>query len=471
MRGREDLREYQTIGVKKVVENEGVLLTLDPGLGKTVTTLTALRDLLDTFTITRALVVAPLLVAENTWPAEIEEWRHTRVLSYEVLTGGSERRENRARREADIHIINKENVPWLVEFWGDAWPYDCLVVDESSCFRNPSKRNKPSKKAVEAYALDPENVPKPKGTITRFGALCKVRKHFQRVVLLTGTPAPNGLLDLWSQMYLVDQGVRLGNTFNAFRTRWFESDYMGYKWTPRMHALETITERITDVTLSLKAEDWLTLPERIDNHVSVHLTPKMLEAYRKFEKTLMLEDHDIEAMNNGVLTGKLLQYASGGVYDEEGDAIILHDLKLKALDALIDEANGKPVLVAYNYQFDLARLRDRYKGVEVLGEGDNQVKRWNNGEIAVLLAHPAAASFGLNLQHGGHITIWYSIPWSLEHYIQFNARLLRSGQQASSVIIHHIIAEGTIDNRVMEVLEEKDASQEAIIRATLWQRD
>lgn len=450
-----------------IVDKPGVMLTLDPGLGKTVTTLTALRDLIDTFQVTRALVIAPLLVAEETWPPEIEDWEHTRVLSYEVLTGPADRRESRARIPSDLHIINKENVPWLVEFWGDAWPYDCLVVDESSCFRNPSKKNKPSKKEVEKYALDPEHTPKPKGTITRFGALCKIRNKLQKVVLLTGTPCPNGLLDLWSQYYLIDGGVRLGSSFSAFRSRWFESYYMGFKWSPRPGALEAITSRIADVTLSMRAEDWLKLPDRLDNIVRVHLPERVLKQYKEFERTMLLSEHDIEAVNNGVLTGKLLQCANGSCYDESGNAKELHELKAKALDTLIEEANGKPVLVAYSYQFDLEKLRSRYKGAEVLGENPGCVKRWNAGQIPVLLAHPASASFGLNLQHGGFITVWYGLPWSLEHYIQFNARLLRSGQTAEKVIIHHIVADGTIDDRVLAVLADKDADQRAVVDATL----
>lgn len=468
MRNRQALRPYQNVAIEKIVTHPGVLITLDPGLGKTVSTLTAIRDLLDTFQVTRVLIVAPLLVAEETWPHEIEEWDHTRCLSYEVLTGPADRRESRARIPADIHVINKENVPRLVEFWGDNFPYDCLVVDESSCFRNPSKKNKPSKKDVEAYALDPVHTPKPKGSITRFGALCKVRKHFEKVVLLTGTPCPNGLMDLWSQLYLVDFGERLGSKFSVFRSRWFESDYLGYKWTPRPGALEQITDRIADVTLSMRAEDWLVLPERIDNIIRVQLPPKVLKQYKEFERKMILEEHDIEAVNNGVLTGKLLQCANGSVYNDEKTAIELHDLKLKALDVLIDEAAGNPVLIAYSYQFDLAKLRHRYKGAEVLGENEGCVSRWNRGEIPVLLAHPASASFGLNLQHGGSITVWYGLPWSLEHYLQFNARLLRSGQQAKSVIIHHVVADGTVDDRVLEALSDKAADQNAVIQATLY---
>jgi len=467
---RADLRLYQNVGIERTLLSEGIMLAMDPGLGKTGLTLTAIRDLIDRQEIARVLIVAPLLVAEETWPSEIESWQHTRVLSYEVLTGSTERRETRARIPADIHIVNKENLAWLVEFWGDDWPYDMLVLDEASTFKNPKKFNKPTKKAAEKYLLDPENVARPKRKLTRFGCLCKVRRHFDKVVLLTGTPAPNGLLDLWSQYYLIDGGKRLGDDFERYRRRWFESDYMGYKWTAREGALEEITKRIADVTFSLKAEDWLELPPRIDNIIKVHLPDKVMAQYRAFERTMLLEEHDIEAINNGVLTGKLLQLANGSVYNEDQEAIEIHDMKLDALEALIDEANGQPVLVAYSYQFDLDKLRKRFPKAVVLGDQDGTVAKWNRGEIPILLAHPAAAAYGLNLQHGGHISVWYGLPWSLEYYIQFNARLHRSGQ-IESVIIHHILAAGTVDERVLEALGEKDAEQEAVIRATLYRPD
>lgn len=466
-RSRSDLRVYQRAGIERAKLASGIMLAMDPGLGKTSLTLTTIRDLIDSQEVCRVLIVAPLLVAEETWPAEIEGWQHTQVLTYEVLTGSPERREQRARKAADIHIVNKENVPWLVDLWGDDWPYDMLVLDEASTFKNPAKFNKPTKKAAEKYLLDPENVPKPKRKLTRFGCLCKVRKHFDKVMLLTGTPAPNGLLDLWSQYYLIDGGQRLGDSYDRYRKRWFESDYMGYKWFPRPGALEEITKRISDVTFSLKAEDWLELPPRIDNIIKLTLPSKVMEQYRQFERTMLLEEHDIEAINNGVLTGKLLQLANGSVYNEDKEAIEIHSLKLDALEALIDEANGKPVLVAYSYQFDLEKLRKRFPKAQVLGEQEGQVAAWNRGEISILLAHPAAASYGLNLQHGGHISVWYGLPWSLEYYIQFNARLHRSGQ-TESVIIHHILCAGTVDERVLSALREKDADQEAVIRATLY---
>ncbi|WP_312388153.1 DEAD/DEAH box helicase [Stutzerimonas nitrititolerans] len=485
MRKLDDLRHSQLVGVKKIVENPACMLGMAMGLGKTGTALTAFRELLDTFQVTHILVIAPLLVAEETWPDEIDAWEHTSVLDYEVLTGPPDRREQRARRLPEVSIINTENVGWLVEFWGDDWPYDMVCIDEISRFKNPSKKTKPTKVAVqkamdEAMRELPKGltdeqidaavkkaVKKVKGNPTRFGALCSVRKRILRVIGLTGTMSPNGLLDIWSQFYLLDQGERLYGSFNQYRTRWFDSDYMGYRYTPRPGAFEQIVERIQDITLSMKTEDYVDMPPVIHNTIRVKLPPKVMAQYRKFEKTMLLEEHDIEAVNEGVLTGKLLQLANGSVYDEDGNVIEIHSLKLDALDSVIEEANGAPVLVAYSYQFDLEKLRKRYPKAEVVGEAPNLQKRWNNGEISILLAHPQSAGHGLNLQYGGCITVWYGLCWSLEYYQQLNKRLHRPGQK-ETVVIHHIVAEGTVDERVMAVLPEKDALQDALVEATKY---
>lgn len=481
----EDLRASQLVAVQKVVENQAFMLGLGMGLGKSVSTLTAVRYLLDTFQVRHVLVIAPKLVAEETWPDEIEGWEHTRVLEYEVLTGGPEQRANRAKRLPEITIINVENVTWLVDFWGDDWPYDMLVIDEISRFKNPAKRTKPTKKVIDetikqVMASLPSDTPQEdvevqvakavksiKRNLSRFGALCRVRGRIERVVGLTGTPAPNGLLDLWSQYYLLDRGERLLSSYTKYRNRYFEGDYMGYKYTPRPGAFEAIMARISDITMSMRTEDYVDLPPVVHNTLEVKLPPKVMEQYRKFERTLLLEEHDIEAINNGVLTGKLLQLANGSVYDEEGNAIEIHDKKLDALDSVIEEAAGAPVLVAYSYQFDLEKLRKRYPKAEVAGDAPNLQKRWNNGEIPILLAHPMSVGHGLNIQYGGCITVWYGLPWSLEHYQQLNKRLHRPGQK-QTVVIHHIVADGTVDERVMAVLPEKAATQDAVIEATLY---
>lgn len=485
MRSLSDLRVSQTKIVEGILANPGYMVAADMGVGKTGATLTAIRRLLDTFQSSHVLVVAPLLVAEETWPDEIEVWRHTRVLDYEVLTGPAERREQRARRLPELSIINRENLSWLVQFWGDDWPYDTVIIDEMSSFKNPTKRNKPTKKVVEeATAAILRSLPKGladeeieqavakglkklKGELTRFGALCTVRKHIDRVVGLTGTPSPNGMLDIWSQYYLLDQGERLGSSYSAYRTRWFDGDYMGYKYTLRGGAFEQIVERISDITVSMKTGDFVDMPPLVYNTIKVKLPANVMAQYKKFEKTLLLEEHDIEAVNSGVLTGKLLQLANGSVYDEEGNAIEIHDLKLDALERVIEEAAGAPVLVAYSYQFDLAKLKKRFPKAEVVGEAKNVVKRWNEGKIQILLAHPQSAGHGLNLQYGGCITVWYGLCWSLEYYQQLNKRLHRPGQ-VNTVFIHHIVAEGTMDETVMKVLPEKDATQDALIEATRW---
>ena len=486
MRKYEELRHIQHVGVEMVERNPGCMLSLQMGFGKTAITLTAIRNLLDSFQVSHVLIIAPLLVAEETWPEEIEAWEHTRVLEYEILTGPPERRTQRAKRLPEVSIINTENVVWLVELWGDDWPYDMVVIDEISRFKNPSKKTKPSK-AVVQKCIDDTLASLPKDAddtaremavakalrkiprnMTRFGALTSVRGYIDRVVGLTGTPSPNGLLDIWSQYHLVDpDGARLGSSFHAYKQRWFAADYNGFKYLPRPGAFDQIVSRISDITLSMKTEDYIDMPPIINNTIWVKLPPKIMQAYKDFEKTMLLEEHDIEAVNNGVLTGKLLQLANGSVYDEDKNAIEIHSLKLDALDCVIEEAAGAPVLVAYSYQFDLEKLRKKYPQAEVVGDAPNLQKRWNNGEIPILLAHPASAGHGLNLQHGGHITVWYGLNWSLELYQQLNKRLHRPGQ-TETVVIHHIVAAGTVDERVMAVLPEKDAVQDALIEATKY---
>lgn len=486
MRSLHDLRASQNRIVDGIMANEGFMVAASMGVGKTGATLTACRRLLDSFQVTHILVVAPLLVAEETWPEEIEAWGHTNVLEYEVLTGSPERREQRARRLPELTIINRENLGWLISFWGNDWPYDMVVIDEMSSFKNPTKRNKPTKKVLEeATAAIIRNLPKGlsdeeieqavvkglkkiKGELTRFGALCTVRSRIDRLVGLTGTPAPNGMLDIWSQYYLLDQGERLGTSYSSYRNRWFDGDYMGYKYSLRGGAFDQIVERISDITVSMKTEDFVDMPPLVYNTVKVKLPPKVMDAYKKFERTLLLEDHDIEAVNSGVLTGKLLQLANGSVYDEEGDVVEIHSLKIEALERIIEEAAGAPVLVAYSYQFDLEKLKKRFPHAEVVGESKNVVKRWNEGKIQLLLAHPQSAGHGLNLQYGGCITVWYGLCWSLEYYQQLNKRLHRPGQ-VNTVFIHHIVAEGTMDERVMAVLPEKDATQDALLEATKYQ--
>lgn len=488
LRPRDALRVSQEVARERLVTKKENMLAMAMGTGKTGAVLTAIRDLLDAFEVRHVLVIAPLLVAEETWPDEIEAWEHTQVLDYEVLTGTPKRRENRAKRLSELTIINLENVVWLVDFWGENWPYDWVIIDESSKFKNPAKRTKPTKKAVDKIVeetlkslpkdMHPDDVElevakamkRAKRNITRFGALCKVRKRIDRFTEMTGTIAPGGLLDLWSQYYLLDRGQRLGDTYFAYRSRWFRSDYMGFKYELVPGAFEQIMERIQDITVSMRTEDYVDMPPVVYNTLRVKLPEKVMQQYRKFEKSLLWEEHDIEAVNNGVLTGKLLQLANGSIYDEDRGVHEIHSLKLEALDRVIEEANGEPVLVAYSYQFDLDKLRKKYPKAEVVGEAKNLQKRWNNKEIPILLAHPQSAGHGLNLQYGGCITVWYGLHWSLECYQQLNKRLHRPGQK-ETVFIHHIVAEGTVDERVMEVIPDKEATQERVMEAMLYHDD
>lgn len=487
LRKRSDLRASQRKISREIIANPGYMVAADMGIGKTGATLDAVRQLLDWLVVGRVLIIAPLLVAEEVWPEEIDVWEHTRCFDYEVLTGPPERREQRALRLPELSIINRENVPWLVEFWekNGGWPYDMVVVDEMSSFKNSKRRNNPTENVVAECidttmrslpkGMEPEAVEaavakalgKLKGELTRFGQLCRVRKYIDRVVGLTGTPSPNGMEDLWAQYFLIDQGERLFSSITKYRTRWFQKDYAGFKYTLCGGSFESIVRAVSDITVSMKTEDFTDMPDIVYNTIKVRLPPKVMKEYKKFERTLKMEEHDIEAVNSGVLTGKLLQLANGSVYDNEGEVVEIHSLKLEALDRIIEEAAGAPVLVAYSYQFDLEKLKKKYPKAEVVGESKNVSKRWNNGEISILLAHPQAAGHGLNLQYGGCITVWYGLCWSLEYYQQLNKRLHRPGQR-QTVFIHHIVAEGTMDEIVMEVLPEKDATQDAFIEATKW---
>lgn len=489
LRPRSALRRTQQTALSQIVRDPATMLHLDMGTGKTGTVLTAIRDLLDWGYAAHVLVVAPLLVAEETWPDEIETWEHTVVLDYEVLTGEPDRRSNRALRLPELSIINGENTPWLVEFWEErgGWPYDMVVIDEISRFKNPTKRNKPTKKQVkdvmdgvlkrlprgttEEDAEDAvrKELKKLKGGITRFGALCSVLPDIDIMVGMTGTPAPNGLIDIWAQYYLLDQGKRLGSNITAFKKRWFDSDYMGYKYEPKSHAFGQIVDAIRDITVSMESD--AELPPVVYNTLRCKLPAKVMKQYQDFERTLLLEEHDIKAVNEGVLTGKLLQLANGSVYREneatgEREVIEIHSKKLEHLDRVIEEANGAPVMVAYSYQFDLEKLKKKYPHAEVVGETKELQKRWNAGKIPLLLAHPQSAGHGLNLQYGGCVLVWYGLCWSLECYQQLNKRLHRPGQ-TNTVVIHHIICEGTVDERVMKILPDKAATQDQLVKATM----
>lgn len=456
IRSRADLRFYQHWMVDQIKGRGCVLLAAEMGLGKTIASLTAIVDLIAQRKVRRVLIVAPLLVARETWPTEIQEWAHTRHLDYAVVAGTEEERFAALERKATIDIINRENLVWLWRCWGHKWPYDMLVYDEASRLKGGMKRTKPSKRVRK------DGTVKPGRSLSEFGVLARARGLMKFVVELSGTPAPNGLIDLWGPIYIIDRGERLGTSKSAYEKRWFITDKYSSKVEPREFAHAQIMERVSDVMISLKEEDYLTLPPRVDNKIYVTFPPSLMKSYKKFERTLYAEEYDVEALSQGVLTNKLLQWANGSIYNDEKEALFVHDLKLKAMDSVVEEAAGAPLLVAYSFKFDLAALRKRYPKAVVLREDPDAIKRWNRGEIEMLLTHPASAGHGLNLQHGGSIACWYGLTWSLEYYQQFVKRLHRSGQKAERVMMHHILARGTADEDVMRVIGSKGATQDRI---------
>ena len=435
---------YQAFAKDFIIENKKSGLFLDMGLGKTVITLTAIFDLMfDYFEIAKVLVIAPLRVAESTWDAEIAKWEHLKDLKVSKVLGTKKKRIDALNTPADIYIINRENVKWLVDIAGKDWPFDMVVIDELSSFKSHRAG--------------------------RFKALKKIRPCMKRVIGLTGTPSPNGLLDLWSQIYLLDGGERLGRTITSYRDTYFLPDkrnqHIVFTYKPRENAKEEIHEKLSDICVSMKAEDYLKMPDRINNKIEVNLPKRIEEKYKQLERDLLLplKESDIVANNAAALTNKLLQFSNGAIYDENGEVEEIHDEKLKALDELIEAANRKPVLIFYSYKHDKDRILKHLKNVRVL-ETKEDIDDWNRGKIEVLLTHPASAGHGLNLQVGGNIIVWFGLTWSLELYQQANARLHRQGQK-ENVIIHHIISKGTVDEDVMVALEKKKVNQEELLRA------
>lgn len=434
---------YQRRAIRHILENPAAGLFLDMGLGKTVITLTAAAELLhDRFEVDRVLVVAPLRVADTVWSAEAEKWDHLQHLKISKVLGDRKKRLAALEVPADIYVINRENIPWLVQHYGRRWPFDMVVIDELSSFKSPSAK--------------------------RFKALRRVRPLIRRIVGLTGTPAPNGLIDLWAQIFLLDQGQRLGPTVTGYRERFFRpgkrNGHIVYEWIVKDP--EAIYRRIDDIVISMKAADWLELPERIDRVVRVPMPEDARKKYKKLERDLILkftDGGDIVAANGAVLINKLLQLAQGAAYDENDDVKFIHDAKLDALEDVIEASAGKPVLAFYIYQHDLARIQKRFPQARVL-KSAMEVNEWNAGKIQLLLAHPASAGHGLNLQAGGNIICWFGLPHSLELYEQANARLHRQGQR-EKVIIHHLVAADTFDEAVMEALKKKALTQNKLMEA------
>ena len=441
MLSRDNMHEYQNRAVNFIKKNKRCILMIEMGLGKTTSSLTAFSDLLDGFVTERVLVIAPLRVANSVWAQECKKWEQLKHLSVSICTGTERQRIAALSKTADVYTINRENVPWLVKHYAKKWPFDAVIVDESTSFKSASSQ--------------------------RFKALRRVLPETEYMVLLTGTPSPNGLLDLWAQVYLVDFGQSLGRTMTAYKQRFFESDFMGYKFTPKEGSAEKIHALIAPFCLSMSAADYLELPERIDLIERVTLPPKTKALYDSFELELLAElpsGDMVEAMNAAVLANKLLQWCNGATYtDDKGNYEIIHNLKLDALGELIEQ-NDEPMLVAYNYKTDLARILERFPDAVTLDKNADTIARWNRGDINLLLAHPASAGHGLNLQEGGSLCVWFGLNWSLELYQQFNARLHRQGQE-KPVRIVHLVASGCIDERVMAVIKDKDAVQSDLINA------
>jgi SNF2-related domain len=430
---------YQTRAVQFCLDTPYALLALEMGLGKSVITSTALARLLDTCEVTgRVLVVAPKRVAQHQWPAEVAKWDHTRHLRVSLVLGPVKARIAALLAEADLHVVNRENLAWLVqESRARRLRWDVLVLDESTSFKSRDTQRWRAARALRAQA--------------------------RRCLLLTGTPAPNGYLDLWAQLALVDQGARLGRTLTAYRERWFVADYLGYTWAEKPGARAEIDAALADVTLAMRAEDWLALPEAVTVDVPVPLPGAALAEYRRMEREglMKLRGKEITAAGAAAVANKLTQAASGAVYDAEGAWHALHDAKLDALEDLLEAAGG-PVLVAYRYRHEVARIQARFpQAVEAREPG--ALGRWNARQVPLLLIHPASAGHGLNLQDGGRHVVWISPTWSLEEYLQTNARLHRQGQR-ETVIVHRLVATGTIDARILEVLGGKWAGLANMMR-------
>lgn len=438
--------EYQEFAKQNLIELPEAGLFLDMGLGKTVITLTAINELMyDRFLVSRVLVIAPKRVAEDTWTTEAGKWDHLEHLRISCVLGTAKERLAALQAKADIYIINRENVVWLVEQYRKSWPFDMVVVDELSSFKSNQAK--------------------------RFKALKQIRPLVERFVGLTGTPSPNGLLDLWPQMYLIDRGLRLGKTITGYRQRYFtpgkSNGYVVYSYEPKPGADEAIQKQIADICISMKAEDYLQMPELVVNDIPVKISAQERERYRELEREKLMEvdGEQVTALTAATVYNKLLQMANGSVYTDEGAVLEIHRRKLEALEEILDTANGQPVLVFYNFRHDydsLVKAFRRYKPRTLKGQED--IREWNAGRIPLLLAQPASMGHGLNLQAGGHIIVWYGLNWSLELYQQANARLYRQGQK-QGVVIHRLVAAGTVDEDVIQRLESKDATQESLMEA------
>ena len=440
---------YQTYCINKIVEQNKIGLFLDMGLGKTVTTLTAVMELkYNMFSVNRVLVIAPKKVAESTWSREAAKWDHTKLLRVSKVMGAKAVREKALEADADIYVINRDNVKWLVDYLKNSWNFDMVVIDESSSFKDPSTH--------------------------RFKAIKRVLPRINRLVELTGTPSPNGLMDLWAQIFLLDSGERLGRTLTGYRERYFTPDKRGpsgqvFTWKLKKDSDKAILKKLNDICVSMKAEDYLELPELIENDIVVELDPKARKSYETMERDLILNlpEGEVDALSAAALSTKLLQISNGAVYDEDRAILPIHDCKIDAFMELIESLQGRPALVFYAYQHDKERILKAAAKKKIrcrVLEDDHDIDLWNMGELNILLAHPASAAYGLNLQEGGHDVIWFGLTWNYEQYVQANKRLHRQGQK-STVIVHRLISAGTRDEDVIKALERKDDAQNEVMNS------
>lgn len=434
---------YQEYAIKYIEAHPISALLIDMGLGKTSITLTAIRNLLfDSFEVCKVLVIAPLRVAKNTWTDEIKKWEHLNTLTYSLIIGNENERLSALNKKADIYIINRENVDWLVNKSGYKFDFDMVVIDELSSFKNHQSK--------------------------RFKSLMKVRPLVKRIVGLTGTPSSNGLMDLFAEFKILDMGKRLGYFIGQYRNTYFKPDKMNgpivYSYKPLPNAENAIYEKISDITVSMKANEYLKMPELLTSNYVVELSNSEKNQYDEMKKSLVLEitDGEITASNAASLSNKLCQLSNGAIYDDEQNIVEIHDRKLEALEDIIESMNGKPLLIAYWYRHDLERIKSRFSVREIKTSED--ISDWNDGKIPVALIHPASAGHGLNLQNGGSTLVWFGLTWSLELYQQTNARLYRQGQK-NTVVIQHIITKGTIDEQILKALQKKNKTQADLIDA------
>lgn len=442
-------REYQKIVTDRIINSNKFMAVLDMGLGKTVSTLTAIEQLLDDyFDASQVLIIAPKRVALFTWPEELNKWDHLKCLNYSVMVGTETERIKAFKEHSQISIINVDNVKWLIDYCISLknWPFDTIVVDESSLFKNHSS--------------------------LRFKALARVSKLAKRVILLTGTPTSNGLHDLWSQIYLLDQGKRLGKNISAYRRSYFQ--YIPYRYEYKLlpNAKKEIYNKISDISFSMESCDYIKLPERIDNYIELTLDTQTRDKYEELEKTfvLSLEEEEITAMNAASLTSKLLQLSNGAIYTDDKEYTVIHDTKLEALKEILD-TNDKPILVFYWFKHDLERLQEYFSYLKprTLNTANDKAD-WDSGNIRLLLAHPASMGHGLNLQSGGSTIVWFGLTWSLELYQQANARLYRQGQ-TETVVINHLIIKDSMDEQVIKRLQSKELDQNDLIEAIKYRRN